>query len=135
MKELRNEMEKINDEKRLSKVLIVEDSTLFRQLLNKALQDRFSKIEIEEAKNGKEALYKTESFRPDLIFMDIELPGENGLVLSRKIKARYPNIIIIILTHYDLLEFREASLECADFFFSKDLSTAETLLNLAQSVL
>ena len=128
-------MVKTDDKKKSSKVLIVEDSTLYRQLLNNALHEQFPKIEIEEATDGKDALVKAETFRPDLIFMDIELPEENGLSVSKKIKIRYPATKIIILTSYDLPEFREASRECADYYFSKDLSTAEILLNVAQSVL
>jgi CheY-like chemotaxis protein len=64
------------------KVLIVEDSTLFRQLLRKTLHDRFSSIEIYEVADGEEELKKVERLRPNLIFMDIGLPGENGLELT-----------------------------------------------------
>jgi DNA-binding NarL/FixJ family response regulator len=53
--------------------------------------------------------------------MDLRLPGENGLELTKKIKAQYPGIIIVILTNYDLPEYREAAYQCgADHFVSKD---------------
>jgi len=41
--------------------------------------------------------------------MDIRLPGENGLELTKKIRAIYPNITIFILTQYDMPEYREAA--------------------------
>jgi CheY-like chemotaxis protein len=135
LKELRTELEKLKDEDKFFKILIVEDSTLFRQLLNKALHDRFPKIQIDEAETGAEALLKTEASCPDLIFMDIQLPGENGLEVSKKIKARYPGIIIIILTGFDFPEYRDASRQYADYFFSKDSSTAENIFTLIRSVL
>jgi CheY-like chemotaxis protein len=135
LKEIQTEMEKLMVMPGGLKVLIVEDSTLFRQLFKETLHDRFPSIEIHEAANGEEALRKVEILRPNLIFMDIRLPGENGLELTQKVKNRYPNIIVIILTGYDLPEYREASSQYADYFFSKDSSTAENIFTLVESIL
>ena len=53
--------------------------------------------------------------------MDIQLPGENGLSLTQKIKARYPHIIIVVITTYDIPEYREAAFQYgADRFLPKD---------------
>jgi CheY-like chemotaxis protein len=134
LKEIKTEMKKFMDRSGSLKVLIVEDSTLFRQLLRETMQDRFPSIEIHEAGDGNEAFEEIETSRPDLIFMDIRLPGENGLELTKKIKARYPNIIVIILTGYDLPEYREFSCRYADYFFSKDSSTADNIFTLVQSI-
>jgi len=118
------------------KTLIFEDSAFFRQLLKETLHSRFPSMDIAEAENGKDALQKVESFRPHLIFMDIKLPGENGLELTKKIKARYSDISIIILTSYDLPEYREAAREYqADHFLSKGASTKEDILTLVQSII
>ena len=135
IKEIRAEMNKLMHRKGSLRVLIVEDSTLFRQLLKETMQDRFPSVEIYEAGNGEEAFQKIEASSPDLIFMDIRLPGENGLELTKKVKARYPNIIVIILTSYDLPEYREFSQRYADYFFSKDSSTTENIFTLVQSIL
>ncbi len=134
LKEINSEREKKMALAGSIKVLLVEDSTLFRQLFKDTLQDRFPSLQIYEARDGKEALLKVEILRPDLIFMDIRLPGENGLQLTPKIKARYPNIIVIILTGYDLPEYREASSLCADYFFSKDSSTTQNIFTLVGSI-
>jgi DNA-binding NarL/FixJ family response regulator len=117
------------------RLLIVEDSTLFRQLLKETLHDRFPSLEIYQAMDGEEALRKVEALCPQLIFMDFRLPGENGLELTKKVKARYPNIIVVILTSYDLPEYREASWKYADYFFAKDSSTMENIFTLVKSVL
>jgi CheY-like chemotaxis protein len=135
LKEIKDEMEKLMVMPGGLKVLIVEDNTLFRQLFKKTLHGRFSSIEIYEAADGEEALQKIESLRPNLIFMDIGLPGENGLELTKQVKARYPNIIVIILTGYDLPEYREFSSGYADYFFSKDSSTTENIFTLVESIL
>jgi len=91
------------------RLLIVEDNNVFRQALRESLQQSFPKIAIDEAANGVEALERVNVFVPDLILMDIRLPGESGLGLTKKIKAIYPDIIIFILTNYDSQECREAA--------------------------
>lgn len=64
---------------------------------------------IEEAQGATDALQKIKTFLPDVIFMDIRLPGENGLEFTKRIKASHPEIVVIILTAYDLREYREAA--------------------------
>jgi DNA-binding NarL/FixJ family response regulator len=67
--------------------------------------------------------------------MDIKLPGESGLDLTRKIKAADASIVIIILTSYDLPEYREAGQQYgADHFVSKGSSTREEILELVRSI-
>ena len=62
-----------------------------------------------------------EAEAPHLIFMDIQLPGENGLSLTKKIKARYPGIIVVVITTYDIPEYREAAFQYgANRFLPKD---------------
>jgi CheY-like chemotaxis protein len=135
LRELKAEIEKLKDKAGGFKVLIVEDSTLFRQLLRETLHDRFPSIRIYEATDGEEALRKVEAFLPDLIFMDIRLPGGNGLDLTKRIKALHPNMIVTILTAHDLPEYREVSRQYADHFFSKGSSTTENIFRLLQSIL
>ncbi len=118
------------------RTLLVEDNAAFRQTLFDILSAQFPSIVIEEAGDGKEAFQKIESALPNLIFMDIKLPGENGLQLTQKIKAKHPGIIIIILTSYDLLEYREAAYQYgANHFIVKGSSTNEEILALVRSIL
>jgi DNA-binding NarL/FixJ family response regulator len=91
---------------------------------------------VEEAENGEEALAKIETNSPHLVFMDIKLPGQNGLEVTREIKARYSEIKVIILTSYDLPEYREAAENYgADYFLSKGSSSREEILALVESIL
>ncbi len=117
------------------RVLIVEDSTLFRQLFKQTFHDRFPSIELYQAIDGEGALRQVETLRPHLIFMDLRLPGENGLELTQKVKARYPNIIVVILTGYDFREYQEACSEFADYFLSKNSSIMEDIFALVEFVL
>jgi len=120
----------------MAKTLIVEDSTFFRQLLKETLLSRFPEMDITEAENAEEGLRKLNALRPDLIFVDIRLPGESGLDFTRKIKSMYPDIPIIILTSYDLPEYREAAKEYkADHFLSKGTTTKEDIVKMVKSIL
>jgi DNA-binding NarL/FixJ family response regulator len=121
---------------RAFRTLLVEDNAAFRQTLLDILSAQFPSIVIEEAADGKEAFQKIESALPNLIFMDIKLPGENGLQLTQKIKAKYPEVIIIMLTSYDLPEYREAAYQYgANYFIVKGSSTNEEILTMVGSIL
>ena len=118
------------------KTLIVEDHDTFRQTLLEGLRARFPAMIFAEAATGQEVFPQVETFAPDLIFMDIKIPGENGLSLTQKIKARYPETLVIILTGYDIPEYRQAAYERgANDFLVKGSITNEEVLNLVASFL
>ena len=117
------------------RVLIVEDKTIFREELKKGLYDHFPFMEIEEAAEGEEALQKVNGSLPHLIFMDIRLPGVNGLQLTQQIKLGFPEIHIAILTDYDFPEYRQAALRFgADHFFVKNSFNWDELEALVGSI-
>jgi len=116
------------------RTLIVEDNRFFRETLRESLQKSFPEIAIDEAVNGAEALQKIKAILPDLILMDIRLPGESGLGLTKKIKAIYPDITIFILTSYDTPECRKAASRYgADRFIPKDSLNRMRLEELIKS--
>jgi DNA-binding NarL/FixJ family response regulator len=111
------------------KILLVEDNVPFRKSFREVLHKQFRQILIEEAGNAKEALEKMDSFCPGMVFMDIRLPDANGLELTQKIKRDCPETIIIILTSYDLPEYREAAEKYgANYFMTKDTLTEEEIV-------
>ena len=101
--------------------LLVEDNASYRQTLSDALLLHFPLIGVDEAGDGREALSKVEYRRPDLIFMDIQLPGKNGLDVTKEIKRVYNEIVIVILTSNGLPEYRQLAYKNgADYFLSKE---------------
>ena len=121
---------------KLFKTLVVEDNITFRQTLLEILSARFPFMVIEEAGDGREALQKADTFSPDLIFMDIKLPDDNGLELTQRIKAKYPEIVVIVLTGYDLPEYREAAFQHgANYFLVKGSSTEKEILTIVETIL
>jgi DNA-binding NarL/FixJ family response regulator len=120
----------------MTKMLIVEDNKGFRQELRYLVASRFPHLDIEEAMDKNEALEKISSSLPDFIFMDINLSGENGLELTSKIKRTYSDIVIIIISSYDLPEYRNAAKQSgADYFVSKGGSSSGEILALVESIL
>jgi DNA-binding NarL/FixJ family response regulator len=103
------------------KVLIVENNISFREMFKSELLCRFASVEVFEAGDGEE-LFKKVAFCPiDIIFMDIGLPGQNGLELTRKVKADRQDISIILLSSYDYPEYRQAALSYgANGYITKD---------------
>ncbi len=118
------------------RTMLVEDNLLFRRLMKDSLWARFPSMEIVEAGDGTEALERIDARVPDLIFMDIQLPGQNGLELTGKIKQLHPGVVVIILTSYDSPEYREAAARFkADHFFSKDSLMEAGVIPLVESIL
>jgi DNA-binding NarL/FixJ family response regulator len=119
-----------------SKILIVDDNSVLRETTRIILESKFPLLRIFEAGDGKEAFTQIHDHLPDLILMDIRLPGENGLKLTRKIKDLYPKMVVIIFTSYDLPEYRDAAFENgAEFFLSKSSRDGGRLTEVVESVL
>ena len=114
--------------------MLIEDNPNFTKVMEDMLESQFSSIHLMKVGNWLDALRQIASGPPDLIFMDIRLPTLSGLELTQKIKADYPDIIIVILTAYDSPEYREAAIRYkADYFFSKD--EIGKVVNLLKSIL
>jgi len=117
-------------------VLLVEDDRIFRKILKHELAHWFPSIMIEEASNGKEALEKTDASCPQIVFMDIRLPDESGLQLTKKIKAKCSCTTVAILTSHDSPEYRQVARECgASHFFVKGASDGSEIQSFIKSLL
>lgn len=69
-------------------------------MLKEIIHARFPTMEI-VGEPGSELFTKLDTFHPNIVFIDIRLPGENKLELAQKIKMNYPDITVVILTSYD----------------------------------
>jgi YesN/AraC family two-component response regulator len=117
------------------KVLLVEDNRIYRETFKDNLRQHFPVVSVSEAVNADEALQKIKGTPPDLIFMDIRLPGMNGLQLTQRVKKDFPEIPVVILTGYDLPEYREAAIQYgADGFFVKESLQWEEIESLVKSI-
>lgn len=103
------------------RALIVEENLIFREAFRTELLHHLPFVLIQEAKDGREAMEKIHRLPPSLIFMDICLPGLDGLRLTHRIKEEYPDIRVAMLTGYDFPEYRKAASQYGvDRYFLKD---------------
>ncbi len=114
-------------------ILIVDDQFRARRSV-RALLSTWTRIaEVREASNGREAVHLVEQLPPDLVLMDVRMPEMDGLQATRQIKARWPQIKVIVLSMY--LEHRDAALAAgADAFVSKG-EAPDTLLNVLSATM
>ena len=116
------------------RIMLVEDNEIFREAFKQEVLARCPSAIVKAVGTGEEALQEVNTSPPQVIFMDLRLPGENGLQLTGKIKTRYPNTTVIILTSYDSLEYREAAMRSrADCYIPKESSSNVGLEKLVKS--
>ncbi len=82
-------------------ILLVDDHDIFRKTFREWLEIVFPELHLLEACSGEEALALVEHLRPQLILMDITLPGINGLETTHRIKSTLPSMHIVIFTIHD----------------------------------
>jgi two-component system, NarL family, response regulator DevR len=82
------------------RILLVDDHEVVR-LGIKSLLSRYSEFQVvAEASSAKEALQQVERYQPDVVVMDIRLPGKSGIEATREITSNFPEIKVIVLTSF-----------------------------------
>ena len=120
----------------MASVLIIENNDFFRRSFKEILKMYIPSLCIDESVDGSDALAKIDQTPPDVVFMDIRLPGKNGLELTREIKGHYPDLVISIFTSYDLPEYRKIAEEYgADHFLLKDTLTGAEIAAMVKAII
>ena len=102
------------------RVLIADDSIPVRERLVGIISEVEDVNIVGQAENTIETMLLTKELNPDLILLDIRMPGGTGMDIIDKIKKFNPKIIIIILTNYHYPEYKQKCIKKgADYFFSK----------------
>jgi len=116
-------------------VLIADDHPIFRKGLKHVLESLPWLEIVGEAENGESALLLINRLQPDIVILDIAMPGQDGLSVLEKTRKQWPNQIVIIITSYDDKAYLDrAMLLGAKGFMLKD-SAAEYLVQCLESVL
>jgi DNA-binding NarL/FixJ family response regulator len=105
----------------MKSTLLVEDDLTMRAWLRRALLEQMPDLHIHEAEDCNQALEKYKHHRPDVVVMDINLPGgKNGLETAREIRKMNLPVEIMFLTNYGEPEFVQAAKALgSDFFLVK----------------
>jgi DNA-binding NarL/FixJ family response regulator len=116
------------------RVLIVDDQTIVRAGFAALLSAQPDIVVVAEAGDGREAVQLADRHRPDLVLMDIRMPGMDGIEATRKIVAARPDIRVLVLTTFDVDEYVYEALGVgASGFLLKD-ATAEDLVSAVRVV-
>ncbi len=93
------------------RVLLADDEGIVLNSMTFLIEKNFEgKFEIETAKSGRAAIEAAESFRPDIIFMDIQMPGINGIEAMKEIRTIIPGVIFVVLTAYDKFDYAKEAI-------------------------
>ncbi|MDF2594263.1 MAG: hypothetical protein K0R69_604 [Clostridia bacterium] len=87
------------------RLIICDDEKIMVDSIKYTIDKQYGDIELETARNGREAIEKADLFKPDMILMDIKMPGINGIEAVKKIKENLPQIIFIIISAYEHFEY------------------------------
>src|SRR5207249_8676916 len=83
------------------RLLIADDHLVYRQGIRVLLADVEEVAVIGEAANGDQAIQQAEQLQPDVVLMDLQMPGTNGIEATRRIVGASPHIGVLVLTMYE----------------------------------
>ncbi|MDP9044656.1 MAG: response regulator transcription factor [Pseudomonadota bacterium] len=113
------------------RVLLVDENNLFRKGLASLISTDPGFEVVGDLGGGKEALHASLQLEPDIVLMDVQLAGINGLEIGAQLKRRQPNIRIVLLTSLKSEEHVRAALRFgADGYILKDASFEELMISL-----
>jgi DNA-binding NarL/FixJ family response regulator len=108
------------------RVLVADDHTIVRTGIRHVLEDESGFELVGEAANSSEALALAERLRPDVIVVDISMPGESGLQLATKLRTTLPEARVLILSMHDNAEYALESVRAgANGYLLKDAAGTE----------
>jgi len=111
-----------------TRILVVDDDAAFRQRV-KAFFAREADMEVvAEASDGEEAITKAQELKPDVVLMDVRMPGLNGVSATRKLREEMPEVKVIMLSVFDLPEYKDAAMVSGASGYVVKKSMIEALL-------
>jgi DNA-binding NarL/FixJ family response regulator len=83
------------------RIVLADDHVMVRQGIRQFLEEAGDVEVVAEAGDGAEAVRAVEAYQPDVAVLDIRMPGVTGVEATRQIKARFPQVRVLVLTAYD----------------------------------
>lgn len=100
------------------RVVLADDQELFLESLRSVLEMRFDDIEVAGvARTGTEAVRQTEEHHPDVVVLDVRMPGMNGIEATQEIVGRFPESKVLVLTTFENDEYARSALDAGALGF------------------
>ncbi len=118
------------------KIIVVDDEAIETEALRRVIEGRYRDgCRVETAFSGQTAIALAESMRADIVLMDIEMPGMNGLAAARIIKQALPRCRVIILTAYERFQYaQEAVAIGAEEYLLKPVGDADLIAQIDRAM-
>jgi DNA-binding NarL/FixJ family response regulator len=94
------------------RVMIVDDQVPFRRAAQAVVESTDAFVVVGALETAEDCLAAVEDLKPDLILMDVNLPGIDGMTASRRLRAEHPDVVVILLSSYDEAEFADLTNDC-----------------------
>jgi DNA-binding NarL/FixJ family response regulator len=94
------------------RVVIVDDQLPFRRAAQAVVESTDTFEVVGTFETAEQGLAAVDDLRPDLILMDVNLPGIDGVEASRSLRRQHPDIMVILLSSYDEAEFADLTQDC-----------------------
>ncbi len=117
------------------KFLIVDDEYIFLESMKMIISRNFDDIEVHTATSGREAIEKGILIKPDVVFMDVQMPGINGIEAIKEIKKINDSAVFVIITAYEFFEYAKEAINLKVFDYILKPVSKNTIVEVTRKVI
>jgi DNA-binding NarL/FixJ family response regulator len=118
----------------LIRVLLADDHSIVRAGLRRLVEDAGDMVVVADAADGREAISKVQESLPDVVVIDLSMPGMDGLEVVRRLLSRDPKLPVLILTMHEEEQYVVRAIEAGAMGYVTKRSAAELLLKAIRKV-
>jgi len=116
--------------------MLADDEGIVRDSLKIIIEKNFpDQCQVETARTGRDVIELAERFRPDIAFMDIQMPGINGIEAIREIKKSNPSVEFIVLSAYDKFDYAKEAINLGVLEYMNKPFSARTITEVLEKAM
>lgn len=118
------------------RIMLADDEGIVLDSLQMIIRKHFpDQCQVETAKTGRDVIELAESFRPDIAFMDIQMPGINGIEAIREIQKSNPSVVFIIVSAYDKFDYAKEGINLGVLEYVNKPFSARTIREVLEKAM